>query len=235
MRFSETFYHFFKHSERECGMLDASKKTEGDETVARYTIEDIEILRKKSGITYEEAVNLLEYHDGSLARSLVDLERNGRLKGEGKNAPVSGGFHGVMDFLLRLHLKITKGDTCIVNLNALVMIVAVLAAPYLVLAGIILALVLGYKIRLIRGAADSVEEMLKTARKNVRETVSRFAQESGKEAGQAGTEKNDPPKAETPRNRQPASGTTPVNVQFPGGATVDVREDQDGYHEAEIR
>ena len=215
-------------------MLDASKKTEGDENVARYTIEDIEILRKKSGITYEEAVNLLEYHDGSLARSLVDLERNGKLKKDGSPA-VTGGFHGVMDFLLRLHLKITKGDTCIVNLNALVMIVAVLAAPYLVLAGIILALVLGYKIRLIRGAADSVEEMLKTARKNVRETVSRFAQESGKEAGQAGNEKNDPLKAETPRNRQPASGTTPVNVQFPGGATVDVREDQDGYHEAEIR
>lgn len=217
-------------------MLDASKKTEGDEPVARYTIEDIEILRKKSGITYEEAVNLLEYHDGSLARSLVDLERNGRLKGEGKTAPVSGGFHGVMDFLLRLHLKITKGDTCIVNLNALVMIVAVLAAPYLVLAGIILALVLGYKIRLIRGAADSVEEMLKTARKNVRETVSRFAQESEQQTEQAdGGEKKEPVKQEPPRNRQPASGTTPVNVQFPDGATVDVREDQDGYHEAEIR
>ena len=94
-------------------MLNASKRTEGDERVARYTIEDIEILRKKSGITYEEAVNLLEYHDGSLARALVDLERNGRLKGEGKAAPADNGFHGVVDFLLRLHLKITKGDTCI--------------------------------------------------------------------------------------------------------------------------
>ena len=218
-------------------MLDASKRMEGDEPVARYTIEDIEILRKKSGITYEEAVNLLEYHDGSLARSLVDLERTGRLKGEGKNAPVSGGFHGVMDFLLRLHLKITKGDTCIVNLNALVMIIAALAAPYLVLAGLILSLVLGYKLRLNRSAsADSVEEMLKTARKNVRQTVSRFMQESEQQTEQAdGMEKKEPVKQEPPRNRQPASGTTPVNVQFPDGATVDVREDQDGYHEAEIR
>lgn len=67
MRFSEMFQHFFKHFFRECGMLNASKRMEGDERVARYTIEDIEILRKKSGITYEEAVNLLEYHDGSLA------------------------------------------------------------------------------------------------------------------------------------------------------------------------
>ena len=150
--------------------------------MARYTIEDIEILRKKSGITYEEAVNLLEYHDGSLARALVDLERNGRMKGEGKNAPADNGFHGVVDFLLRLHLKITKGDTCIVYLNALVMIVAALAAPYVVLAGVILSWVLGYKVRLTRSAsADSVEEMLKTVRKNVRQTVSRFTQETVKD------------------------------------------------------
>ena len=230
------FQDFFKHFGWECGMLDASKRMEGDKPVARYTIEDIEILRKKSGITYEEAVNLLEYHDGSLARSLVDLERNGKLKKDGSPA-VTGGFHGVMDFLLRLHLKITKGDTCIVNLNALVMIIAALAAPYLVLAGLILSLVLGYKLRLNRSAsADSVEEMLKTARKNVRQTVSRFTQESEQQTEQAdGGKKKKPVKQEPPRNRQPASGTTPVNVQFPDGATVDVREDQDGYHEAEIR
>lgn len=237
MRFSEMFQHFFKHFFRECGMLNASKRTEGDERVARYTIEDIEILRKKSGITYEEAVNLLEYHDGSLARALVDLERNGRLKGEGKNAPADNGFHGVVDFLLRLHLKITKGDTCIVYLNALVMIVAALAAPYVVLAGVILSWVLGYKVRLTRSAsADSVEEMLKTVRKNVRQTVSRFTQETEKQTESAETGKKDAAlKEKTPRNRPPASGTTPVNVQFPDGATVDVREDQDGYHEAEIR
>ena len=43
--------------------------------MAKYTFEDIEILRQKSGISYEEAVNLLEYHNGSLARALVDLEK----------------------------------------------------------------------------------------------------------------------------------------------------------------
>ena len=46
-----------------------------------YTIEDIELLRKKSGMTYQEAVALLDYHDGNLARALIDLEKNGRLKG----------------------------------------------------------------------------------------------------------------------------------------------------------
>ena len=45
-----------------------------------YTIEDIELLRKKSGLSYQEAVALLDYHNGSLARAIIDLEKSGRLK-----------------------------------------------------------------------------------------------------------------------------------------------------------
>ena len=45
-----------------------------------YTIEDIELLRKKSGLSYQEAVALLDYHNGNLARALIDLEKSGRLK-----------------------------------------------------------------------------------------------------------------------------------------------------------
>ena len=50
-----------------------------------YTIEDIEILRQKSGISYQEAVALLDYHSGSLARALIDLEKHGKLKNEENN------------------------------------------------------------------------------------------------------------------------------------------------------
>ena len=44
-----------------------------------YTIEDIELLRQKSGISYQEAVALLDYHNGSLAHALIDLEKHNRL------------------------------------------------------------------------------------------------------------------------------------------------------------
>ena len=43
-----------------------------------YTIEDIELLRQKSGLSYQEAVALLDYHSGSVARALIDLEKHGR-------------------------------------------------------------------------------------------------------------------------------------------------------------
>ena len=54
--------------------------------MASYTIEDIELIRRKSGISYQEAVALLDYHNGNVARALVDLERNGRIKPEAEVA-----------------------------------------------------------------------------------------------------------------------------------------------------
>ena len=51
-----------------------------------YTIEDIELLRQKSGLSYQEAVALLDYHNGSVARALIDLEKHGRLKAQLKQA-----------------------------------------------------------------------------------------------------------------------------------------------------
>jgi hypothetical protein len=48
--------------------------------MARYTVEQIDYLREKASITYEEALETLERFDGDLARCLVDLERRGRIK-----------------------------------------------------------------------------------------------------------------------------------------------------------
>ena len=47
--------------------------------MAAFTIEDIEMIRRKSGISYQEAVALLDYHNGNVARAMVDMERNGRI------------------------------------------------------------------------------------------------------------------------------------------------------------
>ena len=85
--------------------------------MAKYTIEDIEILRQKSGISYEEAVNLLEYHNGSLARALVDLEKNGRLRNDETASRSHKGLKGLFEFLFRLRVKVKKGNTTIINLD----------------------------------------------------------------------------------------------------------------------
>ncbi len=44
-----------------------------------YKIEDIECIRKMSNLSYEDAVALLDFHNGNLARALMDLENHGKL------------------------------------------------------------------------------------------------------------------------------------------------------------
>lgn len=203
--------------------------------MAKYTIEDIEILRKKSGISYEEAVNLLEYHNGSLARSLVDLEKNGRLKQE-KTPTTHKGLRKGFDFLYRMRLIVTRREMTILNLSALFMIVALIFAPHLCIFGLIVALVLGYHVTVKRNspdfAADSLEDIVHNAARNVQESVKSFTQQFSTESEQP---KPEPQAPEEPRSESAPSNTRPVNVQFPGGGSVGVRDDGDGYHEADIQ
>ena len=206
--------------------------------MAKYTIEDIEILRQKSGISYEEAVNLLEYHNGSLARALVDLEKNGRLKSEPSVRDDHKGFKGVFNFLYRLRLRVRKGETTVINLSSLFMLLVIITAPHICVIGLIVALVLGYRINIDRDSrafsGDTFDSMVKNARDNVQSTVSGFTRQFGREEDRRAEDEPARPTSQ-PRTESAASGTRPVNVQFPDGGSVDVRDEGDGYHEADIR
>ena len=105
--------------------------------------------------------------------------------------------------------------------------------------GLISSLVLGYRITIDRDCGDfsteTFDSVVKNAKSNVQHTVSSFAQqftqskdEPRREAGQEGP-------APQPRTESAPSGTRPVNVQFPDGGSVDVHDDGDGYHEADIQ
>ena len=205
--------------------------------MANYTIDDIEILRKKSGITYEEAVNLLEYHNGSLSRSLIDLEKNGRLHDSAPQTRAAGneqqsGLKKVFNTLYHIRLMVKNKGVVVANLSVLFMLATVLVAPHLAVIGLIASLFLGYRINVDRNnpafATDTFDSMVETARNNVQNTVQTFSRSF------SGEEEAKPQEPERPYSASAASGTRPVNVQFPGGTQVDIREGGDGYHEADI-
>ena len=209
--------------------------------MAQYTIEDIEILRQKSGISYEEAVNLLEYHNGSLARALVDLEKNGRIRDAKTNTGSrKHGHHGVFNYLYHMRVLVLKGDITIVNLSVLFMIFVLLFAPWIAIGGVIAALVLGYRFSFDRNgrafSEDSLEHMVKNAGSNVRNTLFTIAKDLG-----ATTQNADVHTGTTQTNEQETrsesapSGTKPVNVQFSEEGSIHVTENRDGYHEADIQ
>lgn len=160
--------------------------------MASYTIEDIELIRRKSGISYQEAVALLDYHNGNVARALVDLERNGRIRPENaaqpdKNAKSGksgahrnrSGFSNLMTRLFQFRLKVKKGDITILNLSMLFALLGVIISPHLAITAAIVILVLGYRVSFDKRdpafASDNLEKMVRNAAQNVKSSVNDLA------------------------------------------------------------
>lgn len=177
--------------------MHVSVETTGKENpeMASYTIEDIELLRKKSGMTYQEAVALLDYHDGNLARALIDLEKNGRLKedthmdsGSRMNSGNNTDKHidtkqkalGILQKLYRSRVKVQKGKTPIVNFSVLWGALCLILAPHMTIFGFILSLILGYQFSFTKldedFASDSLEKMVRNAAQNAKNSVSSAVQ-----------------------------------------------------------
>lgn len=114
-----------------------------------YTVEDVETLRQKGGVSYEEAIRLLDKYDGDLASALIELEKTGRIGKDGVDAEKIGAFvtkwwnKGLQSRVLIERKKMT-----LVDLPVTVMVLMVLCAPRAMLVGAVLLLVLGGHINL---------------------------------------------------------------------------------------
>lgn len=223
--------------------------------MAAYTIEDIELIRRKSGISYQEAVALLDYHNGNVARALVDLERNGRINPGGstssKSTTSSGGSgkssggSTLMNLLskgYRARVKIHKGDTCILNLSVLFAILSLLISPHLVIIAAIVCLVLGYKFSFDGKdrafAGENLERMVRSAADNVKSSVSDFARSFQEDDFDQPVQDAEPESAAAPEskhqpeNRSYYSAERPAPTQRPNVPTLNVPvqvESQDGH------
>ena len=81
---------------------------------------------------------------------------------------------GFFSMLYRTRLMVTKGETTIVNLSLLFSVIALLCAPWLVIIGAIVALVLGYRFGIERNAPafdKDFEHLVKDAADNVKHAV----------------------------------------------------------------
>ena len=226
--------------------------------MAAYTIEDIELIRRKSGISYQEAVALLDYHNGNVARALVDLERNGRIKPEAeatkqKNAASSGkkssARSGIAQWITKLYrarITVSKDKTTVVNLSALFGIAALIFSPHMVIAGGIASLVLGYKFGFVKNdpafAGENLDRMVRSAAENVRSSVNDFARgfQSGATDNSAAQSAQQSERSyyaagasATPQRPSAPTINVPVQVESQDGS-VTVEDDSEGYTSATI-
>ena len=229
--------------------------------MASYTIEDIELIRKKSGISYQEAVALLDYHNGNVARALVDLERNGRIKadaGTQKKADHAAGHqgkNGLVNFFSKLYqfrLKIKKENIVVANISMLFALLTLLVSPHLVLIAAIAILVLGYKVSFNKKdpdfAAANLEKMVRNAAENVKSTVNDIAKGFEDGAKNAEPAKEEAPQEEARSYYQSNPAATTYHTAYTGSAptiqvpvqvetqegSVNVQDDSEGFTNATI-
>ena len=228
--------------------------------MAAYTIEDIELIRRKSGISYQEAVALLDYHNGNVARALVDLERNGRIK-EGTEAPkkktgaassASGktiNKSAVMELLhkcFRARVKIRREDKVVLNVSARFAALAVLVSQHIVIIGAIAALVLGYKFSFDKHDhafdGENLERTVRSAAENVKASVNDFAkgfQSSGNATEKTADAQQEERSYYTAQRPEPTyrpsypTMNVPVQVESQDG-NVTIESDSEGYSSATV-
>lgn len=232
--------------------------------MASYSIEDVELIRKRSNLTYQEAVALLDYHDGNVARALIDLERSGKLNTEsaGESGTRSAAGSGEETFgrkvlntiqkLYRFRVKIHKDDTPVVNFSLAFCILSVMFAPYLAIGGVLLSLILGYKFSFDRKdpafAGVNLEKTVKNAAQNAKSSVDsvvRSLHQEKETAGEGKTEempKDDSyfsPNPAATRSAYSAHAADVPTIQVPvrtetSEGNVVIEDEGDGYHSATI-
>ncbi|NLO86331.1 MAG: DUF4342 domain-containing protein [Clostridiales bacterium] len=94
------------------------------------------------------------------------------------------GSYGIFSSLYRTRVKINKADTPIINLSLLFMILATISAPWIVIIGVIVALVLGYRFSIeknAQGFSDNFQDIVNDAAGNVRAAVDSVVKDEDKE------------------------------------------------------
>jgi len=118
-----------------------------------YSLEDVETLRSKANVSYEEAVSLLDKYDGDLARALIELEKRGQVGGT--KADVKFDADEIVGWIKKMwhkgmntRLVIERKGETLINLPLLFPILMLILGPYAVITAAVLILVTGCSVSL---------------------------------------------------------------------------------------
>lgn len=112
------------------------------------TLEQIDELRNRVNVTYEEAKSTLEKNDGDLIKSIIELEKKKGTKDKPNN---KGGFTSFVDKLLELKMSVKSknGDT-LLNVPLVLVLLAFLVAFWVVVPLLLIAVMTSCKIKVYR-------------------------------------------------------------------------------------
>ncbi|WMJ76510.1 MULTISPECIES: DUF4342 domain-containing protein [unclassified Sedimentibacter] len=133
----------------------------------KVTLEQIDELRGRVNVSYEEAKRTLEKNDGDLIKSIIELENK-----RGRKDEYKGGFTKFTNRLLSLKMSIkNKEKDTLIDLPLVLVLLTFMMAFWVVIAGLVLAILTSCKIRIYR---DKGSVNMNSIKKNMKETVEKI-------------------------------------------------------------
>ncbi|MCB2294187.1 DUF4342 domain-containing protein [Clostridium algoriphilum] len=123
-------------------------------------LEQIDELRKRANVSYEDAKNALEESEGNLIEALIYLEKQNKIKPE-KTPFSENKFIRKIKIIIKKgnesKLIIKKNDVVVLNLCLTLSVIITVVVPPLVIAALIFALATNHKIRIQKKDTESCE------------------------------------------------------------------------------
>jgi len=149
----------------------------------KVTLEMIDELRSRVNVTYEEAKEALENNEGDIVKSIIALERKRK---EGLNSKVkkkeefSKQANKTVNSFLSVRMILKNEKTTLVNVPLLIAVISLIVAPWLIIPGFVIALILGYKLRIssTNKASDKIKKGFDKATKTVKKSTEKIFEES---------------------------------------------------------
>jgi NACalpha-BTF3-like transcription factor len=134
------------------------------------TLEQIDELRKRVNVSYEEAKKTLEKNDGDLIKSIIELEKKKGRKDERK-----GSFTNAANRLLALKLSIKNRDgNTLLNVPLVLVVLTFLMSFWTVIVLLVMALLTSCQIYVYRDKGVNMHNI----KQNVKKTVDKIKDKS---------------------------------------------------------
>jgi hypothetical protein len=147
-------------------------------------LEQIDQLRERAHVTYEEAREALESCNGDMVEALVYLERQQKIKAQNQKKSSEG--YGIIRAIKNLikkgnrtKLVVQKRENVVIGIPVTLAVIFTVLAPYLTLIGVVIALFTDHKFAFVRqdGTNADVNKMLCKVSSAVDAAKAKFSEE----------------------------------------------------------
>lgn len=123
-------------------------------------LDKIDELRRRANVSYEDAREALIKCDGDIVEALVYLEKNNKIKEVHGDGQKKFSFKSIKALLKKGNdnrFVVRKRDRTVLDLSANVMILITIFAFYVTIAGLIIALIMGYRFKFVNSSGENMK------------------------------------------------------------------------------